>query len=566
MSFQKFCVIVGAVITLKVSLVAQIPSDRVLKSLRNQFSSYAGKNRGGWAPGEACVTAISITEGTHFSDGPSTGGGCYYCNGAVNADWYIYTPTHPGIAWIKTCEEGADTRLWIYRTTTDCSQLELIAGFDDECPITTVPGAELYATEAYFPVCPGYNYYFEWDDMWDGSAFNFTIQLLPFSGTDILATGGVASEYTHMPPTASGFRGYVTALNVGVNPLTGIKAKTEILQGSNIVFTQTENVAPSLPVCTDPQTYFAGPYPFSTPGTYTVKLSLEVNETESGNASNTVEGNLVVDTVFARDDGGPFFDLTISDPIEILGHNFSLSAPDHLTSLSFRLGPGMFANPISVGMKTRLHVYGVNPLYNRPTTPLDSTEDYFIGLEDTGWVTLPLKNGPLSLPAGPFFVGFRYFLTSSADLIWGATPGHYYPGRNLWVKVSGFSDFLSLDSLVIGDNWDNAFAIALRANFGDIPSTHVSIPETDNRIQLSPNPANDKVNLKVASQLKLEEISFYDASGRCILMSSPVHLTQAVHTISLNSLAPGIYHVHLKARDQDFGIPIMLQRKLVVVR
>jgi hypothetical protein len=536
-----------------------------MKALRKLSSNSSGINRGGWAPGEACVTAISIAEGTHFSDGPSTGGGCYYCNGAVNADWYIYTPTQPGIAWIKTCEEGADTRLWIYRTTTDCSQLELIAGFDDECTITTDPGAELYATEAYIPVCPGYNYYLEWDDMWDGSPFYFTLQLLPFSGTEIMAIEGVANEYTHMPPSASGFRGYITALNIGVNPLTGIKTKTEILQGSSVIFTQTENVAPSLTVCADPETYFAGPYPYSTPGTYTVKLSLEVNETESGIASNSVQGSLTVDTAFARDDGGPFFDLTISDPIEILGHNFSLSAPDQLTSLSFRLGPGMFANPIPQGMKTRLHVYSVNSVNNRPTVPIDSTEDYFIGLEDTGWVTLPLRHGPLTLPAGPFFVGFRYFLTSPTDLIWGATAGQYYPGRNLWVKVSGYSDFLSLDSLVVGNNWNDGFALALRANFGELPSTSFSTSESDQLI-LGPNPASDFVKINLDQAIILEEFFLYDAMGRCILLGSPDQLMDSEGTVYVNSLSPGIYQLHLKGRNREGGRPTVLHRKLVIVR
>lgn len=556
----------GVLFGVKNPLKAQIPADRIMKYFKKVLTSQASLNRGGWGPGEACVTAIPITEGIHYSDGPSSGGGCYYCNGAVNADWYVYTPSQSGFVWIKTCEEGADTRLWVYRSTSDCSHLELIAGFDDECIITPDPDAEYYATEAFFPVCAGLNYYLEWDDMWDGSPFFFSVLLIPFSGTEIMAAGGVASEYTSMPPTASGLRGYITALNVGENTLTGVKTKTEIIQGSAIVFTQTENVVPALAVCADPETYFSGPYPFSVPGNYTVKLSLAVNETETGAAPNSVENPLKVDTVFARDDGGPFYDLNISDPIEILGHNFVLSFPDQLTSLSFRLGPTMFANPIPAGMKTRLHVYAVNPANNRPTVPLDSTDDYFFGLEDTGWVTLPLKNGPLSLPSGPLFIGFRYFLSSPADLIWGATEGQYYPGRNLWVKVSGLADFLSLDSLVIGDNWSNGFALALRANFGDIPSAFVSPSEHESGMLLWPTPASSEVYISITAEIQVEEMILYDALGRCVSVSSGTQISGPPYAMSVSSVPAGIYHMLIKALRRDSGVPVLLKRKLVIVR
>ncbi|MCS6980644.1 MAG: T9SS type A sorting domain-containing protein [Flavobacteriales bacterium] len=515
---------------------------------------------------ETCEQALPVSLGANYTDGPSTGNGCYYCDGANHADWFVFVPTSPGVVHVYSCYENADTRLWIYRTTTDCSNLELIAGFDDECPINLDPTAELYSTEGYFQACPGYTYYLEWDDMWDSSPFTFYFDFYPYTGTNVTVGRGVVSEYSHMPPTASGVRGYLTAFNTGNVDLTHLKARIKVSQGASPVLNQVEYAVPNLQVCGDPINHFTNYYPLTSPGVYSAELSLEVDETEDITLDNILTQTVVVDTVFARDSGGPFWDLPVDDPV-ILGHNFTLAFPDKLTSLSFRLGTDMFATPIPVGFKTRLYVYSTQPASGRPITPLDSTEDYFIGLEDTGWVTVPLRHGPLPLPSGTFFVGFRQF-DFPHTLVWAVTPQYYYPGKNLWVKLDNVPFFLSVDSVLIGNNWDDGFALALRANFGEEPSVNLkgAFPAPD--FSVFPNPSGTLVWLQPPPGYEVVHLTLLDASGRCVWSQSGISSTGGRIPLDVTPVDQGVYTLRIAgySSNLDKMESRILQVKVVVAR
>lgn len=515
---------------------------------------------------ETCELALPVLLGANYTDGPSTGNGCHYCNGANHADWFVFVPTEPGVAHVYSCYENADTRLWVYRTTTDCSNLEIIAGFDDECPINLDPDADMYSTEGYFQACPGYTYFLEWDDMWDSSPFTFYFEYYPYSGTNVAAVRGLVSEYSYMPPTASGMRGYLTALNMGSTNLTNLKARLKITQGASTVLNQVENIVPNLQVCGDPLDHFTNSYSLTTPGMYSAELSLEVDETEDISVDNGLTQTVVVDTVFARDSGGPFWDLPVDDPV-ILGHNFTLASPDKLTSLSFRLGSGMFSSSIPAGFKTRLYVYATQPPSGQPITPLDSTDDYFIGLEDTGWVTVPLRQGPLHLPAGTFFVGFRQFDVPHT-LVWAVTPQYYYPGKNLWVKLDNLPFFLSVDSAIIGNNWDDGFALALRANFGEEPSVSLEGAGPTRDFSVFPNPAGAQVWLQPPQGYQVIHLTLMDASGRCAWSQSGIPFTDGQIPLDVTPLDQGVYTLRITGYSANSGRmePGISQVKVVVAR
>ncbi|MCX7649114.1 MAG: T9SS type A sorting domain-containing protein [Flavobacteriales bacterium] len=546
------------------SLWSQGPGDRLKKFLQNPpRRPLSSENRGG-APNETCSQAWPVALGVNYADGPSTGGGCYYCDGATNADWYYYVPSAPGIVHVKTCGSDVDTRLWVYRSASDCSTLELIGGFDDECPLNNAPGADLYATEGYFQVCPGNTYYLEWDDMWDSNPFAFTFEFYPNVGTDLAVVQGVASEYSHMPPQGSGIRGYLTCLNIGINPLTDVKLRTRVQQGPATLLNAIENAAPLIPVCADPQNYFSGPHPFSTQGNYQVTLSLEVNETETDPDNNALVQSLRVDTVFARDEA-PYFDFPVGGAAVLVGQNFALSAPGILTGVAFRFGPGMFANPIPLGFRTRLYVYNVQAGSSKPMAALDSTEDYFIGMEDTGWVTLPLRHGPLALPAGGFFVGFRHFNEFQvADLVWAGSLNRYFPGKNLWLKLDGVPDFWSMDSLFIGNQFENGFALALRAHFG-VLNTNLEGEQASKALEVFPNPVSDVLNIKVWPGWVIEEGQIWDALGRCV-MTITKPLGNNVFSLPVRSWTPGVFTISVRLSGQSVGSSYCVRRNFVVAQ
>jgi len=135
-----------------------------------------------FAQGETCATAIIVTPGTYIADGPLTGygaeNGCYA--DANNADWYSYTAIDDGTIDISSCLGGVDTRLSVY--SGSCSALVCHAYSDDDCEMT--PGGDAWAVELTdVPVDSGTTYYFEWDDRWSTSGFNWTLTFTAISPT-----------------------------------------------------------------------------------------------------------------------------------------------------------------------------------------------------------------------------------------------------------------------------------------------------------------------------------------------------------------------------------------------
>ncbi|RMG91526.1 MAG: hypothetical protein D6706_18150, partial [Chloroflexi bacterium] len=119
------------------------------------------------AQGDSCVTAVQITtNGTYTADGPSTGNGCHNCSGgATNADWYYFIAPANGLIDIYSCNDpnNTDTRLWVY--SGSCGALVPVDSSDDDCGLQSqIIGLSVTA---------GTTYYFEWDNRWSSSSFEF---------------------------------------------------------------------------------------------------------------------------------------------------------------------------------------------------------------------------------------------------------------------------------------------------------------------------------------------------------------------------------------------------------
>ena len=115
-----------------------------------------------------CGTAQEIiNSGTYFAH-PNNGNGASSSN-ATHADWFTFTPSTDGHIDIESCNQGVDTRVWLWTGT--CNSLNYQTYGDDEC---TSSGSSNYASQIPgYAVTAGTKYYIEWDNRWSSSSFDW---------------------------------------------------------------------------------------------------------------------------------------------------------------------------------------------------------------------------------------------------------------------------------------------------------------------------------------------------------------------------------------------------------
>jgi len=119
-----------------------------------------------------CSSAENISSCISYTTPTLNQGNGANNSGATHSCWYHYTPNFTGTIDIYSCNEGVDTRLWVY--SGGCNGLNQIANADDEC--TLFPGGSTYATEILgVPVTSGIPIIIEWDDRWSPNSFEFYI-------------------------------------------------------------------------------------------------------------------------------------------------------------------------------------------------------------------------------------------------------------------------------------------------------------------------------------------------------------------------------------------------------
>lgn len=127
-----------------------------------------------------CDSALEISTTGTYTAKPSSGGGATSSQ-ATNADWFKFTPSSNGTIDIASCNEGVDTRVWVYSGT--CSNLVFEATSDDDC---TSAGTNTYASEIIgLNVISGTDYFIEWDDRWSTATFDWMFTYTPTSGSTV---------------------------------------------------------------------------------------------------------------------------------------------------------------------------------------------------------------------------------------------------------------------------------------------------------------------------------------------------------------------------------------------
>jgi hypothetical protein len=119
-------------------------------------------------PGDICQTATTAVIGTNYVDAldfPSA-----FSPDAINAKWFVFTPTVSGQYQVKTCGEWVDTHGWVLTGT--CDSLTTVAVNAAYCDL----GIGISASTIHWQATAGTKYYIVWDDWWfDYDDFAFTL-------------------------------------------------------------------------------------------------------------------------------------------------------------------------------------------------------------------------------------------------------------------------------------------------------------------------------------------------------------------------------------------------------
>ncbi|MEQ8703075.1 MAG: T9SS type A sorting domain-containing protein [Phaeodactylibacter sp.] len=133
-----------------------------------------------------CASALAVTPGSYTTDAfgeASVAGGALGAstNSAsavfapqqyAGAAWYSFTPESDGLMTISSCDDGADTYLFVYTGTCDhVGTLEVVAESDDDCIVGSLVEE--------FEVTAGTTYFIEWIDLYTADAFDWELNYSP---------------------------------------------------------------------------------------------------------------------------------------------------------------------------------------------------------------------------------------------------------------------------------------------------------------------------------------------------------------------------------------------------
>ena len=183
--------------------------------------------------GGGCAKAISIVAGTYKMDTMVRGAATFadYPPFPSRAKWYKYTPAADGLMTVTSCNNGSDTRLFLY--TGACGSLTPF-GFNDDACAKDSTGEEVAADASKF-VKAGTTYYIEWDNAWDTTSFNFT---LSFSSNFVAAATQTCQTATTVAPGS-----------IKVDSLFGFSSRGDAARSNWYKYTPLRNGKISLSTC-----------------------------------------------------------------------------------------------------------------------------------------------------------------------------------------------------------------------------------------------------------------------------------------------------------------------------
>ncbi len=423
--------------------------------------------------GQTCATAEAVTPGTYTTAGPAANGGAGatgytggYAGMGVNADWYSYAATEDGVITISACLGGADTRLFVHTSCGDTAADPAYAENDDACPFAE--GADNYASELVnIQVAAGTTYYIEWDDAWNGLAFEWTIGFEAITSDPAIIRPTV--PFYHLPESQ-----YATGIDLGViaSDLLGgsgdVTLSVEVLNFNGIVvYTDTSDV---VTLGADEMVVTTGNWtPVS--GTYTVNYTLHTTTDDPTPENNTYTISHSISATYGAD-GGPDNALGLNGSGAFwMGESYPILADDMLTSVSG------FINVGTADITYAFEVYEIMP-DGTVGAMLANSGEQILSEVGSSWITHDLT-APLAVTAGQtILVAVRLDVPdapSSPSL--GTYSENWIPGTS-YANAGGGWIFI--------EDANFFFCFAMRANFG-ISSYNLTLHVDMNNETVSPD-------------------------------------------------------------------------------
>ncbi|MCB0851869.1 MAG: choice-of-anchor J domain-containing protein, partial [Bacteroidetes bacterium] len=186
--------------------------------------------------------------------------------------------------------------------------------------------------------------------------------------------------------------------NVGGAPVTGAKLIAEVFR--NGVSVHKDSSAGTTLASSASASVSLAPYIPTDTGTYSVSYSVSINEADGNAANNTLAPTfplIVNDSVFARDAGPVINGLGIgAGTTGELGLNYTITKTSVLNSVSIFMAN---INDVMVGQPISVKVYFFS---NTPNTEVAATQTVTVTQTGPHWLTIPIMNGPFTLPPGTF--------------------------------------------------------------------------------------------------------------------------------------------------------------------
>jgi hypothetical protein len=264
-------------------------------------------------------------------------------------------------------------------------------------------------------------------------------------------------------------------------------------------------------------------FQFTASGNYLLKFQATSTEADQMPSNNSItESLLVTDSVFARDLGSVSGSFGFGGgEAGILGQNFTITSTTYATSISAYLTSPNLLDTVSAVL------YTVDTATGKPNTLIGRTvvRNIFTG---QNWYTMKMKNNPISLQPGTYFIGVNNSPNYSITL--GATDSLFTP-NTVWMKGTSFSDWQSLYD-VLGVNK----TFVLRLNVSN------SLVYTDSHssgsiINIYPNPASSE--FIVVSEDEIQAVEIWDLAGKQIKTVTSVGGTTL--EVPVSGLAAGSY-------------------------
>ncbi len=463
--------------------------------------------------GQYCSTATVTQPGLHTITGPIECYGGAFSITEINSDnwdnngeaavWYSYTPSEDGVITVSSCEEGADTRVWVF--TGDCMTLETITVNDDRCALAPGSGSE-WASEVQAIVSAGSTYYIMWDNQWDEIGFDWTLDFstdMPAAG-DFCATAVDVQPGFHHVDFIDGY-GSVTGPIIGVFAPGVVNNPTTYVNSEWYQYTPTANGLMTISTCdmTGEDTCV-----WLYIGECTTFKSLNLVASSNDDCGATGVNSLIKD-----------FPVTV-------GTTYYIEFDNGLTDGDFDWMLDLFQS--------------------REVT-------FTVNMENE---TVDIANGGV-LISGTFNNFNEDAMTNNLDGTWSYTTSLRQGEEVLYKYLNGTGNFEPDSELedcgkenvfggfnrlyVVGDMDEELPAVC----FGfcvDCDQVGVDEQAFKAALQLAPNPATEEVRLFYQLEEKLElEIELFNLTGQLLYYQQISALGQGQHAISIAELAAGMY-------------------------